>query len=53
VHAGATSAHEQLVVVRVLAERVEPLMTLLQRIWAQWRVQAWGLAPCPPRVWRT
>jgi urease accessory protein len=53
VHAGATSAHEQVVVVRVLAERVEPLMTLLQRIWAQWRVQAWGLAPCPPRVWRT
>jgi urease accessory protein len=53
VHAGATSAHQQLVVVRVLAERVEPLMTLLQRIWAQWRVQAWGIAPCPPRVWRT
>ncbi len=53
VHAGATSAHEQTVVVRVLAERVEPLMTLLTRIWAQWRQQAWGVAPCPPRVWRT
>ncbi len=51
--AGATSAHDQVVVVRALAPRVEPLMQVLASIWATWRVAAWGIAPCPPRVWRT
>jgi urease accessory protein len=51
--AGATSPDEQLVLLRVLAERVEPAMQLLTRVWARWRAEAWALAPCPPRVWRT
>lgn len=53
VHAGATSVHEQTVVVRVLAERVEPLMNLLTAIRGAWRTVAWQLEACPPRVWRT
>jgi len=51
--AGSTSPHEQVVVLRVLAARVEPAMDLLARVWARWREIAWGLAPCAPRVWRT
>jgi urease accessory protein len=51
--AGATSPNEQTLVLRVLAERVEPAMNLLTQVWAAWRQEAWGLAPCPPRVWRT
>ncbi|RZI84317.1 MAG: urease accessory protein UreD [Rubrivivax sp.] len=51
--AGCTSVHSEVVVVRVLAERVEPAMQLLSTIWAQWRDTAWHLSPCPPRVWRT
>lgn len=53
VHAGATSVHEQTVVVRVLAERVEPLMNLLTAIRGAWRTVAWQLDACPPRIWRT
>lgn len=52
-HAGATSPHEPVVVVRALGGRVEPVMGLLADIWSRWRPLAWGLAPCPPRVWRT
>jgi urease accessory protein len=51
--AGSTSPHEQIVILRTLADRVEPAMSLLSRVWAQWRMQAWDLAPCAPRVWRT
>lgn len=50
---GSTSPHEQVLIVRVLAERVEPAMDLLVKIWSAWRPLAWSLAPCPPRVWRT
>src|SRR5690606_41196652 len=50
---GSTSPHEQVIVLRALAERVEPAMDLLTKVWAAWRQQAWQLAPCPPRVWRT
>lgn len=52
-HSGSTSPHAQVVVLRVLAERVEPAMVLLTGVWAQWRELAWGLRACPPRVWRT
>lgn len=52
-HAGATSPHEQVVVVRALADRVEPLMQMLSTIWGQWRETAWQRPPCPPRIWRT
>jgi urease accessory protein len=51
--AGSTSAHDRVVVVRVLADRVEPAMALLTQVWARWRQAAWALPPCPPRVWRT
>ncbi len=50
---GSTSPHAQVVVLRVLAERVEPAMALLTSVWAQWRQIAWGLPACAPRVWRT
>ncbi len=51
--AGATSVHDGIVVLRVLAPRVEPLMTLLTRVWGAWRELAWQLPACTPRVWRT
>jgi len=51
--AGATSPHAGLVVVRVLAPRVEPAMRLLQAVRAAWRLAAWGLQARPPRVWAT
>ncbi|HEX6708471.1 MAG TPA: urease accessory protein UreD [Albitalea sp.] len=51
--AGATSPHDAVVVLRVLAARVEPAMGLLTSVWSRWRRAAWGLAPCAPRVWRT
>ena len=52
-HAGATAAHDGIVVLRVLGPRVEPVMQLLTRVWARWRLEAWGLPACVPRVWRT
>lgn len=51
--AGATSPHPQVLVLRVLADRVEPAMALLQRVRAAWRQAAWGLAASPPRIWAT
>jgi urease accessory protein len=51
--AGATSPDERLVVLRVLAHRVEPAMQRLAAAWAAWRRMAWQLDAPPPRVWRT
>jgi urease accessory protein len=51
--AGSTSPHDQVLILRVLADRVEPAMQLLTQVWADWRTRAWGMMPCPPRVWRT
>ena len=51
--AGVTAVHDAVIVLRVLGNRVEPLMTLLTRVWGAWREVAWQLAPCAPRVWRT
>lgn len=51
--AGVTSPHPQVLVLRVLAPRVEPAMQLLQTVRAAWRREAWGLAAEPPRIWRT
>ena len=50
---GATAPHASVVVVRVIAPNVEPAMDLLQRIWSAWRLAAWQLEACVPRVWRT
>ena len=51
--AGATALHERVVVLRVLADRVEPAMQLLKQVWAAWRDTAWELPAAPPRLWRT
>jgi len=52
-HAGATAVDPGVIVVRVLAPRVEPAMALLAAIWRTWRLVAWQLEASPPRVWRT
>jgi len=51
--AGCTAPHARVVVLRVLAHRVEPAMALLVAVRAAWRQAAWGLPENPPRVWRT
>jgi urease accessory protein len=51
--AGATCAQPPVIVVRALADRVEPALGLLMRVRAAWRQAAGGLAACPPRVWKT
>jgi urease accessory protein len=51
--AGASAAQAEVVVVRVLAPKVEPAMALLTTIWSAWRRLAWNLPACAPRVWRT
>ena len=51
--AGCSAPIDAAVVLRVLADRVEPAMQLMAAVWARWRTAAWALAPCAPRVWRT
>lgn len=51
--AGVSCTHDEVIVLRALAARVEPLMALFSRVRAAWRQTAWGLPPCPPRIWRT
>jgi urease accessory protein len=51
--AGVSAPHPSLLVLRALGHRVEPVMALLQSVWAAWRQLHWDLAPCAPRVWRT
>ena len=51
--AGASAPHARAIVVRVLAPRVEPAMTLLVDLWRAWRPLAWNRAACLPRLWRT
>jgi urease accessory protein len=50
---GATAPQPDVVAVRVLAPRVEPIHDLLASVWRAWRALAWGRAACVPRVWRT
>jgi urease accessory protein len=50
---GSTSPSEQVVLLRVLAPRVEPAMQLLRGVWAAWRPLLWGLPASAPRIWRT
>lgn len=52
-HAGVTAPNDRMVVLRVLADRVEPAMQLLAAVWADWRGAAWNLTATSPRVWRT
>jgi urease accessory protein len=51
--AGATAPHARTVVVRVLGERVEPVMQMLVGVRNAWRAAAWQLDPHAPRIWRT
>jgi urease accessory protein len=50
--AGATSPHPQVLVLRVLADVVEPAMALLQAARAVWRQNLWQLEPVVPRIWK-
>ena len=53
VSAGATAVDDAVVVLRVLAARVEPAMALMAATWARWRETAWALPGRAPRIWRT
>jgi urease accessory protein len=50
---GATAVDPRLVLLRVLAPRIEPLFGLLSRVRAAWRRLAWQMPAATPRVWRT
>lgn len=50
---GVTGPHEGVIVLRALAQRVEPAMALLQQVRAAWRGLAWRLPAHTPRVWQT
>jgi urease accessory protein len=49
--AGATSPHQQVIVLRVLAPVTEPAMQLLRQVWAAWRQEMWGMQGTYPRLW--
>ena len=49
--AGATSAHKQIIVLRVLAPVTEHAMHLLRQVWAAWRHEMWDLPGNVPRLW--
>ena len=51
--AGVTAPHGPVLLLRLLAPRVEPAMALLVKVRAAWRQLAWQLAAHPPRIWRT
>jgi urease accessory protein len=50
---GATAPNDHVVVLRVLAHRVEPALRQLVAVRAAWRRLAWGLEATTPRIWRT
>ncbi|WP_291933534.1 urease accessory protein UreD [Limnohabitans sp.] len=49
--AGATSPHQQVIVLRVLSPVTEPAMQLLRQVWAAWRQEMWDLPGTVPRLW--
>lgn len=51
--AGVTAPQPSVLVLRLLAPRLEAAMALLAQVRAAWRLEAWGLAAAPPRIWRT
>ena len=51
--AGATAPQPDVVTLRVLAPRVEPVFELMTGVWRAWRALAWAREACAPRVWRT
>ncbi len=50
-HAGATSPHPRVIVLRTLSPLVEPAQTLLRSVWAAWRKGLWAMGDQPPRIW--
>ena len=50
---GVSFINPRVVVLRALAERVEPAMQLLAQVWAAWRALAWQLDAPTPRIWNT
>ena len=50
-HAGVTSPHSQIVVLRTLSPLVESAQTLLRSVWAAWRKGLWQMPDKPPRIW--
>lgn len=51
--AGVTAVQSSVLVLRVLAQRVEPVLQLLGRVRAAWRSTAWDMAALAPRIWST
>lgn len=50
-HAGVTSPHARVVVLRTLSPLVEPAQHLLRKVWASWRKALWQMGEQPPRIW--
>lgn len=50
-HCGVTCPNDNLLVVRALADQVEPIMQLWQALWAVLRLEAWQIKAPPPRIW--
>lgn len=50
--AGVTAPQPGVVLLRLLADSVEPALQCLMAVRAAWRREAWGLAAEPPRIWR-
>lgn len=50
---GTTTPNDHVVVLRLLAPRVEPALARLRDVWAAWRRAAWQREAHAPRVWRT
>lgn len=51
--AGSSAPNDALVVLRLLAPKVEPAMALFASVRDAWRRIAWELPACAPRIWRT
>jgi urease accessory protein len=51
--AAVTLLHGRLLLLRVIAEQLEPVTQLLWTVRARWRAKAWGLPAYEPRVWHT
>lgn len=51
--AGVSAPGPRVVVLRALADRVEPLMNGLLPVWMAWRQALWNMPAFAPRVWRT
>jgi urease accessory protein len=49
---GATSPEPRVVVVRMLAQRVEPVFDAWRAIRLAWRQHLWQLSAAEPRIWR-